>query len=120
MDVVIGYITKSGKDEMRKEIDFGIRGLVRDLNKHGYQTLYSCAGHKNYVGVQGKLRSDDEGYISIKGNHNPSDIEKIARKYVKGVVIKKGRLRDPSGKHKTCADTRISFKPKYLQRWGGG
>lgn len=107
------------KLKIKKEIDYGIKTFIKDLNKHGYQTLYSCAGHKDTLDYKGKVKPDKEGYVSIKGNHDAKLIKRIADKYVKGISIKSGRMIDLSGKQKTFAATRISFKPKNLQRWGG-
>lgn len=99
----------------RRKIDFGIQTFIKDLNKHGYETLFSCAGHKD-----GKYRPDVEGYVAIRGNKDHLSLEKIAKKYVEIIIIKKSIMTDLTGKQKTFTATRISFKPKNLQKWGGG
>jgi tRNA(Phe) wybutosine-synthesizing methylase Tyw3 len=55
-----------------KQIDPLIRPIIREFNKRGYITEFSCSGHKNG-------RRIEEGYISFLDKHNPNDIEKLAR-----------------------------------------
>jgi len=106
---------------MKTEIDFGIRVFIRELNKQGFMTLFSCAGHKDTINSKGKVNPDVEGYVAIKGSHCCSlKLEQISQKYVQGIVIKKRRLRDQTGKQKTFAVTVVSFEPKNLRRWNGG
>jgi hypothetical protein len=105
---------------MRKKIDFGIRTFVKDLNKHGYKTLYSCAGHKDARNSKGEIIKNDRGYVAIKGHHNDWNLLKIAKKYVEKPIIKRKRMTSLDGVTKTYCATNISFKAKNLQKWGGG
>jgi hypothetical protein len=109
---------------MRKTIDRGIKGLVNELNRHGLKTLYSCAGHKDVVNRKGKNIPDKTGYVVMKGFHDAGTVKDIASKYVKGVKVRTVRMthdaKNENGRYKTYVATEITFKPKNLQKWGGG
>jgi hypothetical protein len=102
------------------KIDFGIRSFVKDLNRCGFETLFSCAGHSDVVTSRGKIRADVDGYVVVRGNQDHLSLAKIAKKYVKVITIKKSRMMDLTGEQKTFVATRISFEPKNLSKWNGG
>jgi hypothetical protein len=87
--------------------------------RYNYETLYSCAGHKDTLDYRGKVKPDNSGYVTIQGNQNINGIKQISKKYVKGIKIKRGRLMNPTRKTKTISVTDVSFKPKNLSKWGG-
>jgi hypothetical protein len=49
------------------EIDPEIRGLIIDLNKRGYKTVSSCAGHFGSPEYLGGPPSNGHGYVMIEG-----------------------------------------------------
>jgi hypothetical protein len=110
---------KYRKGNMRK-IDYGIRAFVNDLNKHGYQTLFSCAGHKDSIHSNGKLVPDKNGYVVIRGRVNADEIKNIARRYVGNVIIRQVRMTATHGDAKTYSATSVSFKARNLEHWHGG
>lgn len=110
------YLRKHGECS---KVDYGIRSLVSTLKRHGYETLYSCAGHKDVINRKGKVVPDKLGYVAIRGGaHDPYTLKTIASKYVSGVKIKKGRLKRDDGS--SYAVTDIAFKAKNLGKWQGG
>jgi len=102
------------------KIDYGIRAFIRDLNSHGYITLFSCAGHSDTVHSNGKLTPDNSGYVVIKGSVNVNDVKNIARKYVDGVAVRLVRMTNQHGSPKTYSATSVTFKSKNLTHWRGG
>lgn len=60
--------------ELKRTLDKEIMWVVKELNKKGYSTKYSCAGHNN----------DKYGYVMFKNNLkivDRSDVEQILHKH---------------------------------------
>jgi len=65
----------------KKAIDKEILSVVKDLNKSGYKTIYSCAGHNG----------EKRGYIMFKNNLWKADrpeVESILLRHkLKGIIF---------------------------------
>lgn len=100
-----------------RQIDWGIRGFVRELNTRGFRTIFSCAGHYDEdVGW---------GYVTIKGysRKRRGKLCRIATKHVKSPRITEGRLGWNYDKiHRTMKVTDVRFTAKNLTKspgWDG-
>jgi len=97
------------------KIDYGIKGFVRELNRKGFETLFSCAGHRDEkIGL---------GYITVRGCHNLDQLIKITRKYVENPKVRLSRLSwNIDNISKTMRATDIAFRAKNLTKslgWDG-
>jgi hypothetical protein len=97
------------------KIDYGIKGFVRELNRKGFETLFSCAGH---FGEDFRA-----GYVTIKGCRDLDQLKEIAIKYVKSPRARLSRLSwNMDDCHQTMRVTDLTFKSKNLTRslgWDG-
>jgi hypothetical protein len=95
------------------KIDYGIRGFVRELNRRGFETLFSCAGHSG----------EGLGYVTVKGYRDLDKLKEIAKKYVKSPRAKLSRLSwNMDDCYQTMRVTDLTFKSKNLTRspgWDG-
>jgi hypothetical protein len=58
-------------------IDPEIRQLVIELNRNGFKTVGSCAGHKGTLDIITKKPIKGNGYINIRGSIPKDPIERL-------------------------------------------
>lgn len=69
-----------------KKFDFGMRGLIRDLNENRQCTTNSCRGHsdnsESFSTTVGNIRVGGRGYVTMDArSYNPQTTLSILRKH---------------------------------------
>jgi len=94
-------------------LDPGIVDLIIELNKAGFSTYISCAGHRSAGLGRGMLR----GYISFEGYNDKEGIMKILEAYELRNIRIEHRM-DASDYYRGEA-TLVSFDPIGIPKYSG-